>query len=58
MPSVIEKVVKERESTIVPHDTIIDGLRVLASEKNVESTDLAIAIAAYMLGLSSYRGFE
>lgn len=57
LPSVIEKAVKELEGTIVPHDTVIDELRALASEQNVESEDLAIAMAAYMLGFGSYKGF-
>lgn len=57
LPSVIEKVVKELEGTIVPHDTVIDELRAMASEQNIESEDLAIAMAAYMLGFGSYKGF-
>lgn|GEM_PF-2324710 len=56
--SVIEKALKELEGTIVPHDTVIDELRALASEQNVESEDLAIAMAAYMLGFGSYKGFN
>ena len=57
LPSVIEKVVKELEGTIVPHDTVIDELRAMASEQNIESEDLAIAMAVYMLGFGSYKGF-
>lgn len=58
LPSVIEKAVEELEGTIVPHDTVIDELRALASTQNIESEDLAIAMAAYMLGFSSYSGFK
>ena len=58
LPSVIENAVKELDSTIVPHDTVIDELKTLAAEKNMESEDLAIAMAAYMLGFSSYLGFN
>ena len=58
LPSVIEKAVKELEGTIVPHDTVIDELRELASKQNIESEDLAIAMAAYMLGFGSYNGFD
>lgn len=58
LPSVIEKVVKELEGTIVPHDTVIDELRAMASEQNIESEDLAIAMAVYMLGFGSYNGFN
>ena len=53
-----EKVVKELESSIVPHNNVIDELRELASKQNIESEDLAIAMAAYMLGFGSYKGFD
>lgn len=55
--SVIKKAVKELEGTIVPHDTVIDELRELAAKQDIESEDLAIAIAVYMLGFGSYKGF-
>jgi hypothetical protein len=58
LPSVIEKAVKEMEGTIVPHDTVIDELRELATNQNAGSEDLAIAMAVYMLGFSTYKGFE
>ena len=53
----LKKAVKELDGTIVPHDTAIDELRAMASEQNVESEDLAIAMAVYMLGVGSYKGF-
>ena len=53
----IEKAVKELEGTIVPHDTVIDELRELAAKQDIESEDLAIAMAAYMLGFGTYKGF-
>ena len=58
LPSVIEKAVKELEGAIVPHDTVIDELRELAAKQNIESEDLSIAMAAYMLGFGSYNGFN
>ena len=57
LPCVIEKTVKEFEGTIVPHDTVIDELKALSSKENVESEDLAMAMAVYMLGFGSYKGF-
>lgn len=57
LPLIIEKAVKELEGSIVPHDTVIDELRAMASEQNTESIDLAIAMAAYMLGFGTYTGF-
>ena len=58
LPFVIQKAVKELEGTIVPHDTVIDELRAMVGEQNVESEDLAIAMAVYMLGFGSYKGFR
>jgi hypothetical protein len=57
LPSVIEKVVKQLEETLVPHDTVIDELRTLAFEQKKETENLAIAMAVYMLGFGSYLGF-
>ena len=58
LPTVIEKVVKDLDETIVPTDTVIDELKTLASQQNVASEDLAIAMAVYMLGFGSYKGFS
>ena len=58
LPSVIEKVVGELEGTIVPHDTVIDELRALAAKQNIESENMAMAMAVYMLGFETYRGFS
>lgn len=58
LPSVIEKAVEDLDGTLVPHDTVIDELRELAAKQNIESEDLAIAMAAYMLGFGSYKGFD
>ena len=58
LPAVIEKAVKDLDDTLVPHDTVVDELRELAAEHNIESEDLAIAMAAYMLGFGTYLGFD
>lgn len=57
LPSVIEKVVKDLEGKIVPHDTVIDELKELASKQKAKSEDMAIAMAVYMLGFGGYKGF-
>ena len=57
LPSVIEKAVEELDDTIVPHDTVVSELRDLASRQNIESSDLAISMAAYMPGFGTYKGF-
>ena len=55
--SVIEKAVKDFEGTIVPKDTVIDELREMAVKQDIESEDMVIAMAVYMLGFGSYIGF-
>ena len=57
LPSVIEKAVKELDGTIVPHDTVVDELKEMAAKQNVATEDFAIAMAVYMLGFGSYKGF-
>ena len=57
LPSVIQKAVDELDGSIVPHDTVIDEIRAMAKEQNVESDNLAIAMAVYMLGFGTYKGF-
>lgn len=58
LPGIIEKAVRELEGSIVPCDTVIDELKALALEHNVESEDLAVAMAIYMLGFGTYTGFS
>lgn len=57
LPSVIEKVVKDLDGKIVPHDTVMDELKELAKKQNAKSGDMAIAMAVYMLGFGGYKGF-
>lgn len=58
LPFVIQRVVDELNDSIVPHDTVIDELKVMALEQNIESDNLAIAMAVYMLGFGNYMGFN
>lgn len=58
LPEVIQKAIDELDSTIVPHDTVLDELKSVAAEQYVESENLAIAMAVYMLGFGGYKGFE
>lgn len=57
LPTVIQETVDTLGDTLVPNDTVIDELKVIAAEKNLESNDWAIAMAVYMLGFGSYKGF-
>ena len=57
LPSVIQKAVSDLDGTLVPHDTVLDELRDLAAKQHLASDDMAMAMAAYMLGFGSYKGF-
>lgn len=58
LPSVIEKAVNELDGAIVPNDTVIDELEQMAEKQGVESKNLAVAMAVYMLGFGAYKGFD
>ena len=57
MEFIIQKAVDELEGSIVPHDTVIDELKELAKKQNIDDENLAVAMAVYMLGFGSYKGF-
>lgn len=59
LPEVIEKVVSEGEDVKIPHDTVVDELRNLSTKFGKDrSESLAMALAIYMLGFSTYAGFS
>ncbi len=58
LPDMVARAVEELSNTIVPHDTVVDELKELAAKQNIEDKELAIAMAAYMLGFSSYIAFD
>lgn len=59
LPKVIEKVVNEGgEDVKVPHDSVMSELRRIAKEMNTDDENLAMALAVYLLGLSTYNGFS
>lgn len=57
LPEVIQNVVDTLDGAIVPNDTVIEELKAIAGLQDVESDDLAIAMAVYMLGFGTYKGF-
>lgn len=57
LPEVIERVVSSSDDVKVPHDTVLSELKRVASELGEKETDIAMAMAVYMLGFSTYRGF-
>ena len=58
LPEVINKAVSELDSSTIPNDTVFDEIRDIAAQQNYDSEDLSIAMAFYLLGFSSYLGFE
>ena len=57
LPEVINSVVNEEDGVEVPHDTVIDELRKVASLYGDENGELSMAMAVYMLGFNTYMGF-
>lgn len=58
LPKVIEKVVRDGGDEVkVPHDTVLAELRTLAKSVNQEDEELAMAMAIYLLGFNTYKGF-
>ena len=57
LPRVIQEVADDAAANIIPHDTVMEELRALASNYDMGSQDLSIAMAIYMLGFSTYAGF-
>ena len=51
-------VLSELDSSTIPNDTVFNEIRDIAAEQNYDSEDLSIAMAFYLLGFSSYLGFE
>lgn len=58
LPSVIKKVVDNLDGSLVLRDTVIDELRTMAARFDVESEDLSLTMAVYMLGFGNYLGFD
>jgi len=53
LPDIIEKVVSNTASNVIPKDTVIDELQAITSKESG-----AFALALYMLGFGSYSGFS
>ena len=58
LPGVISKVVSSDKNIEIPHDTVINQLRKIASRLEIQNEELAMSMAVYMLGFSTYKGFE
>jgi hypothetical protein len=58
LPEVIQKVVSESKTVKAPKDRVADELKAIAKSTNIEPNELAMAMAIYMLGFSTYYGFN
>lgn len=58
LPKVIQQVVDAEQETLVPHDTVFDDLKAIARDSNIKEDETAFLMAIYMLGFSSYWGFN
>lgn len=57
LPDVIQSVVNESQNINTPHDTVMEEIQQIADKQNIDSKDMAIAMAIYLLGFSEYTGF-
>lgn len=57
LPAIIDVVVKSDIKNNVPHDSVVEELYAIAENTGTKSDELAMAIAVYMLGFSTYTGF-
>ncbi len=57
LPEVINEVVNEERGVSVPCDTVVEELRGIAGLYSDLPENLAMAMAVYMLGFSTYAGF-
>lgn len=59
LPQVIETVVTEGGDGVkVPHDTVLEELGRMADQIGEPDRNLAMAMAVYLLGFSTYKGFS
>lgn len=58
LPEVVEKVVNSGEGIKVSEETVLDELKNIADKTGKKSDALAMAMAVYMLGFSTYNGFS
>lgn len=58
LPEMITSVVNEEGAVNVPEDTVIQELQKVAGLYSDKANDLAMAMAVYMLGFNTYKGFD
>lgn len=59
LPQVVDEVLRENVTELsIPHDTVYEELKAQADGFSMESEDMAMILSMYMLGFSTYNGFE
>ncbi len=58
LPDVIKKVVDTSKLVLAPNDTVVDELKKVSELFTDNEKELSMAIAVYMLGFSTYNGFN
>ena len=58
LPDVIKEVLDGSDSVKVPHDTVYQELQSIAKKTGLSSEDASMVMAFYLLGFSSYKGFN
>ena len=59
LPQVVDELLKESNAELaIPHDTVYEELKATADSFGMESEDMAMILSMYMLGFSTYNGFE
>ncbi len=59
LPKVIENVIAEGGDDVkVPHDSVLSELKRIAGMIDQSDENLAMAMAIYLLGFSTYKGFD
>ncbi|MEG2213244.1 MAG: Eco47II family restriction endonuclease [Clostridiales bacterium] len=57
LPTIIEKAVAELGAARIPRDTVMEELKMATQKQQQGNSDMAIAMAVYLLGFGSYAGF-
>lgn len=58
LPGVVKEVIEESEGTNVPDDTVYEEIKKVADGFKDVSYDLGMILSMYMLGFSTYMGFD
>ena len=57
LPEIIDTVVNEEGAVAVPQDTVVQELRKVAELYTEQGKELSMAMAIYILGFNTYKGF-